>query len=205
MPKTAVQLQFDHLVKQLLWPLFKERGYQKTGANFRYYDPEGWGKILNIQKGQFSNHKSIRFTLNTGLYLPETERLWLRSGKIAGEKFLEPDCLIRKRIGDLKDSQQDSWYELEEQREPAILLHRVQQDVRDYVLPYFDRIQGLDDILQQLQQERYPNSILAIKTLFAYGYRQPAREWVEHELATTIYRRQREEMQALQVELEALG
>ena len=191
-------------MKQLLWPLFKERGYKKTGANFRYYDPSGWGKILNIQKSQFSDRNSISFTLNTGLYLPETERLWLWSGQISGEKFLEPDCLIRKRIGVLNGSQQDSWYELDEQSEPAILLHRVQQDVLDYVLPYFNRIQRLDDILQQLQQERYPNSILAIKTLFVYGYRQPAQEWVEHELATTIYRRQREEMQALRVELESL-
>ncbi|HEX8349671.1 MAG TPA: hypothetical protein VF598_06905, partial [Hymenobacter sp.] len=112
--------------------------------------------------------------------------------------------LIRKRIGRLNGSQQDSWYELDEHSEPAILLHRVQHDVIDYVLPYFDRIQQLDDILQQLQQERDPDSILAIKTLFVYGYRQQAREWVEHELATTIYRRQREEMQALQVELESL-
>jgi len=101
MTKTAVQTRFDDLIRDVLWPPFKQRGYQKTSNNFRWYDPTGWGKIVNVQKSQYSDRHIITFTLNTGLYLPETERLW--TGHTTNQRFLEPDCLIRKRVSALKE------------------------------------------------------------------------------------------------------
>jgi hypothetical protein len=93
MPKTSTQTQFDHFVSQQLWPAFKARGYRKTSNNFRYYEASGWGKILHLQKSQHGDRDNIHFTLNIGLYLPEAERLLL--GKVAGEKFVEPVCIMR--------------------------------------------------------------------------------------------------------------
>lgn len=203
MPKTVTQTQFDHFVSQQLWPLFKARGYRKTGNNFRSYAPSGWGKIVNLQKSQYGDRDNIRFTLNTGLYLAEADRLfWGERRPIAGERFLEPDCLVRQRLDALGGSQQ--WYELNDLAKPVLLLTHVQEQVVRYVLPYLDRIVDRDTILQQILQERFPNSPLAIKTLFVCGYQQQAREWIEQELASTLYRRQRESMQVLQAELEAL-
>lgn len=204
MPKTSIQTQFDHFVSQQLWPAFKARGYRKTGNNFRYYEASGWGKILQLQKSQYGDRDHISFTINTGLYLPEAERLW--SGKAAGEKFVEPVCLFRQRLDALGGSQQ--WYDLNEHADSGLLTH-VQEQVVRYVLPYLDRITDRDTILQQILLERVPgsplaNSPLAIKTLFVCGYQQQAREWIEHEIATTPYRWQRESMQALQLELESL-
>jgi hypothetical protein len=119
MLKTAVQLRFDQLVTKVLWPAFKARGYRKTGNNFRYYDLLGWGKIVNIQKSAFGDRHNTRFTVNTGLYVAEADRIW--TGRVAAEKFSEPDCLIRARIGQLNGSGQDHWYGLTEQTAPEAL------------------------------------------------------------------------------------
>ncbi len=204
MSKTLLQTQFDHFVSHRLGPVFKARGYRKTGHNFRYYDASGWGKIVNLQKSQSSDRHHIRFTLNIGLYLLEAERLWRHSGHTSREKFFEPDCLIRKRLGDLQGSGLDPWYELTEQTDPARLFQQVEQDVATQVLPYLDRFEQLETILQHLVQERRPNSALAIKTLYVYGYQQQARAWVAEEIATTIYRGHRQQMLLAQATLDSL-
>jgi hypothetical protein len=153
MPKTVIQTQFDHFVSQQLWPLFKARGYRRTGNNFRFYDSSGWGKIINPQKSQYGDRDHISFTLNTGLYLPEAERLLLGSHQVTNEKFGEPRCIIRKRLDALGGTQQ--WYDLHQDADSALLLHVHDQVVR-YVLPYLDRITNRDTILQHLLQQRGP-------------------------------------------------
>ncbi|WP_167855682.1 DUF4304 domain-containing protein [Hymenobacter fodinae] len=200
MSKTEIQTQFDTLVSKVIWPEFKKRGYSKTKNNFRYYDSAGWGKILSIQKSAYGDRSNIRFTLNTGIYLPEAERLWTRGRSISNERFLEPACLIRKRIGQLKGSD-DLWYELTDQSEFDNLSRLVEQDITTRVLPYLDRIDGVEAIMQQLIQVKEPNSELAIETLFNYGYQNEARKWIEDELTKTIYRTQRQKMLELQARL----
>jgi len=195
MLKTDVQLRFDQLVTKLLWPAFKARGYKKTGNNFRYYDPLGWGKIVNIQKSAFGDRHAISFTVNTGLYVAESDRQW--TGRIAAERFLEPDCLLRARVGRLSGSGHDVWYELTEQTVPEVLYRQVEQDVITYVLPYLDRMVSLDAIIQHLLGKRQPNSAQAISTVFACGYQEQARQWLADELATTTSRTHRQQMESI--------
>ena len=202
MINTAVQTQFDDLIRHVLWPPFKERCYQKTGNNFRWYDPTGWGKIVNVQKSQYSDRDNISFTLNTGLYLPEAERLW--TGRTTNERFLEPDCLIRKRISKLKKLGPDVWYELSNATEPQRLAHELTQDLTAYLLAYMDQISSREAILQELLHERRPNSPLAIETAYVCGHPAEAHEWLAHEITTTIYRSHREPMENLQRRLRSL-
>jgi hypothetical protein len=202
MTKTAVQMQFDDLIRRVLWPPFKARGYQKTGNNFRWYDPAGWGKIVNVQKSQYSGRDNISFTLNTGLYLPEAERLW--TSRTTNERFLEPDCLIRKRISHLKKPGADVWYDVTNDTVPQRLAQEVTQDLTTHLLPYLDRVSSREAILQQLLHERRPNSPLAIETAYVCGYPVEAHEWIVHEITTTIYRSQREPLEQLQRRLRSL-
>ena len=195
MLKTDVQLRFDQLVTKVLWPAFKARGYKKTGNNFRYYDPLGWGKIVNIQKSAFGDRHDIHFTVNTGLYLAEADRQW--TGRIAADRFLEPDCLIRARIGRLIGSGQDVWYELTEQTVSEVLCQQVERDVTTYVLPYLDRMVSADAIIQHLLAKRQPASAQAISTVFACGYREQARQWLADELATATSRTHRQQMESI--------
>lgn len=195
MLKTDVQLRFDQLVTKVLWPAFKARGYKKTGNNFRYYDPLGWGKIVNIQKSAFRDRHDISFTVNTGLYVAEADRQW--TGRIAAERFLEPDCLLRARVGRLSGSGLDVWYELTEQTVPEVLYRQVEQDVITHVLPYLDRMVSLDAIMQHLLGKRQPNSAQAIATVFACGYQEQARQWLAEELTTTTSRTHRQQMESI--------
>jgi hypothetical protein len=199
MLKTEVQIRFDHLITKVLWPTFKARGYRKTSNNFRHYDPLGWGKIVNIQKSAFGDRDNICFTVNTGLYLAEADRIW--TGRIAADKFLEPDCLVRARIGTLNDSGQDLWYELTEKTVPEVLYQQVERDVITYVLPYLDRMASLDAIIQHLLQKRQPASAQAISTVFACGYQVKARQWLADELATTTSRAHRQQMESIRAAL----
>jgi hypothetical protein len=199
MIKTTVQVRFDYLVSQVLWPVFKVRGYRKTGNNFRHYDPLGWGKIVNVQKSAYGDRDNTSFTLNTGLYIVEADRIW--TGRPANERFLEPDCLIRARIGRLNGSGHDLWYELTEQTVPQALYEQVAQDVKAYVLPYLDRVDSLHTIIQQLLQQRRPNSAQAISTVFACGYQTEARQWLAQELATTTSRVHREQLESIKASL----
>src|SRR3982751_5214409 len=99
MPKTDVERDFDGLVSLIIWPIFKKKGYKKKGNNFRFFDTSGWGKIVNFQKSSFYNKNHINFTINIGLYLPEAEKF--HCNQLSNEKFSEPSCIVRKRIGRL--------------------------------------------------------------------------------------------------------
>lgn len=194
MSKSSTQARFDTLVSKALWPEFKVRGYQKTGNNFRLYNSNGWGKIVNIQKSSFSDKNAIRFTVNTGLYLVKADRMFESARE---ERFLEPDCLIRKRIGKLNGLQKDLWYNLTESTPLKEAELAVKNDCLLFILPYLDGIQSEADICNQLFRERSPKSVEAIRALFDCGYIHEARQWLEEELSTTIYRTWKQQLTAL--------
>ncbi|MBF9222791.1 DUF4304 domain-containing protein [Hymenobacter ruricola] len=194
MLKTEVQTQFGQLVSEVIWPEFKARNYRKTGNNFRIYHSDGWGKILNIQKSAYRDRNEISFTINTGLYLVKADTMFEEP---RAAKFLEPDCLVRNRIGRLNGSNHDLWYDLNELTPALLIQQQVLDDVKGFVLPYLDKIDSVDDIVQQILRERLPKSRQAIQAVFNYGYTQEALNWVEEEIATTIYRTWRQELEDL--------
>ena len=194
MLKTKVQIQFGQLVSEVIWPEFKPRNYRKTGNNFWIYHSDGWGKVVNIQKSAYGDRNEISFTINTGLYLAKADTIF---DEPRAAKFLEPDCLVRNRIGRLNGSNHDLWYDLNELTPAHLIQQQVLDDVKGFVLPYLDKIDSVDDIVQQILRERLPKSRQAIQAVFDYGYTQEALNWVEDEVATTIYRTWRQELEAL--------
>ena len=194
MLKTEVQSQFEQLVSKPVWSEFKACGYRKTGNNFRIYNPDGWGKIVNIQKSAYSDRNEIKFAINTGLYLAKADTIFAEP---RAERFLEPDCLIRTRVGYLNGGNHDSWYELTAQSQPQQIQQQVMHDVTQFILPYLDNIHSVDDIVQQMLRERRPKSRQAIQAVFDCGYRREASNWVDDEIAATIYRTWRQELEAL--------
>ena len=194
MLKTEVQSQFEQLVSKAVWPEFKARGYRKTGNNFRIYNPDGWGKIVNIQKSAYSDRNEIHFTINTGLYMAKADTIFAEP---RAERFLEPDCLVRTRVGYLNGDNRDSWYELTAQSQSQQIEQQVMHDVIHFILPYLDNIHSVDDIVQQMLRERRPKSRQAIQAVFDYGYTHEASNWVNDEIASTLYRTWRQELEAL--------
>lgn len=192
--KTDVQNQFEQLVSKVIWPEFKSHSFRKTGNNFRIYNEDGWGKIVNVQKSAYGDRNEIKFTINTGLYLAKADTLFAEP---RAEKFLEPDCLVRTRVGYLNGSNHDLWYELDTQSQPQLIQQQVMQDVTQFILPYLNNIHSVDDIVQQMLRERRPKSRQAIQAVYDCGYTEEASQWEEEEIASTIYRTWRQELETL--------
>ncbi|MBC3795387.1 DUF4304 domain-containing protein [Spirosoma utsteinense] len=110
------------------------------------------GQIINVQKNSFGNKDSISFTINTGIFVPE---YWLAfynySDKGLPDYPTEPECLIRKRIGYLRN-QHDAWYDIKEQTDEQQLISEMKKNLTDYILPYFDRLNSTEKMLQELDK-----------------------------------------------------
>lgn len=201
MRQSDLQIRFDQLVRQTLWPLFQAKGYKRQGNNFRQYVvTEGWGRILNVQKSANNGPDCIRFTLNAGLYLLAAERVnnW---GRVSAERFLEPDCLVRKRIGWLNGTRQDTWYELTPITPPGAVEQQVLADVQQFILPYLQRVHSAHELIAQVVREKDPNNADGIRAAFAGGLPKLALAWLDEEVDATIYQHKKAELLRLKAQL----
>jgi hypothetical protein len=65
----------------------------------------------------------------------------------------EPECLIRKRIGELRN-QHDTWYDIEEKTDENTLIVEMRTNLTKYILPYFDKTKSKEEILNLLDTEK---------------------------------------------------
>jgi hypothetical protein len=184
MSKTETEKQFDNLVSKVIYPHFKAIGYKKTGNNFRYYDNDNeFGKIVNFQKSRFSSKDHINFVVNAGLYLADFEFYLTRQGKKSAEKFVEPVCAVRNRIGKLMENE-DTWYDLNLDTNIVELQKRLEQHCLNYIIPYLNKVKTRDDIITQLITEKPIGgnyAIARIKTLYHNGHKEIALKILEKE------------------------
>ncbi|SFQ82718.1 DUF4304 domain-containing protein [Hymenobacter arizonensis] len=147
---TAAQAQFHHVVAQVLAPLLKTRGYRKSGSLFRFYDPSGWGKLVAVQKSAATDGHRVRFRLNLGVYLPETEWAFRGAAPTTPGQFTVPLCVVRTSVGRLDGSHRDVWYEASEQIPPEALCQQVAHDLTAHVLPFLDQFTSRQTVLAHL-------------------------------------------------------
>ncbi|GAO43346.1 DUF4304 domain-containing protein [Flavihumibacter petaseus] len=147
--KTTSELKFDKILKDGFYEILKPLGFKKKANNF-YLKLYSIGQIINVQKSAFGNKDSISFTINTGIFVPE---YWLAfynySDKGLPDYPTEPECLIRKRIGNLRN-QHDTWYYIKERTEEQQLIAEMRKNLTDFILPYFDRMNSTEKMLQEL-------------------------------------------------------
>ncbi|NDV95271.1 DUF4304 domain-containing protein [Dysgonomonas sp. 521] len=178
MAKTEIEKKFDYLVSKIIWPHFKTLGYKKSGNNFRFYNEEGLGKIVNFQKSVYYDKQHIHFTINLGIYSMEIDKYW--SSRQLGPKFLEYNCPIRIRIGRLLEDR-DIWFDLTNNIEEAKLYSKIENIFIKNILPYLAKFQSQEDIFKALLNkiDLYPYEI---KALFYNGYKKRALEELEKEI-----------------------
>lgn len=168
-----LNLVFDQLVKATLWPEFKALGYKKSGNNFRHYNPDGWGRIVQFQKSQSNSAHILSFTVNIGLYLEDFE--YYLSGQKSGPKFQEMVCAVRKRYGNLRSSPPDSWIELTATSDVVKVSQQLLNDFNHYVHPYLAIIESRGEIYEILIAGHYSGYPSAqIQAMFHTGYQQEA-------------------------------
>lgn len=147
--KTDTQIKFDTIIKEGFTPLLKPLSFKKKALN--YYRQLGEvGHIINIQKSIYSYRNHIKFRINTGIFEPE---FWSVShtGQVP-DYPTEPVCLIRKTINDLR-GRKDLWYEIHNYTDEQKLIKEVQEDIQNYILPFFDQLDSVEKILSALEKD----------------------------------------------------
>ena len=140
--KTDTQIKFDTIVKEGFTPLLKPLSFKKKALNY-YRQLSEVGHIINIQKSIYSHRNHIRFRINTGIFEP---KFWSVShtGQVP-DYPTEPVCLIRKTINDLR-GRKELWYEVDENTNEQELIKRVQEDIQQYILPFFKQYNSVEKI-----------------------------------------------------------
>ena len=148
--KTVTQLKFDQVIKEGFYEALKPLGFKKKANNF-YLQLDTLGQIINVQKSAWGHKDRISFTINIGIFVPE---YWLTCDNEDNQELpaypTETQCLIRKRIGDLREDQLDTWYEITESTDEQQVIAEMRNNLTGLILPYFSRLNSTEKLLQEL-------------------------------------------------------
>lgn len=129
--------QFKELLKQIQL-LLKPLGYKKDGSNFRLFQEDGLGKIVNFQKSRYNDKESCSFTINVGIYFEKDSEI--------DKKFKEYDCQIRQRSGCIKHGN-DTWWTITPQTDFEKLCMELETHVVNDVIPYLDNFISKEQVI----------------------------------------------------------
>lgn len=150
--KTKAEIKFDLIIKEGFQAVLKPLGFKKKGNNF-YLQLKELGQIINVQKSMFGSKDDIRFTINTGIFVPE---YWNGFYNYHNKELpiypTEPLCLIRKRIGEIRNTS-DTWYDVTEHTNEEKRIVEIRQNLQDHILPYFKTVETREACLDLLDQE----------------------------------------------------
>ena len=147
--KTDTQIKFDTVVKEGFTPLLKPLSFKKKALNY-YRQLSEVGHIINIQKSSYGDRDHIKFRINIGIFEP---KFWSVSHKGQVPDYpTEPICLIRKTTNDLR-GRKDLWYEVNDTTDEQKLIREVQEDIQNYILPFFDQLDSVEKILSALEKD----------------------------------------------------
>ena len=147
--KTDTQIKFDTIVKEGFTPLLKPLSFKKKALNY-YRRLAEVGHIINIQKSSYGDRDNIKFRVNLGVFEPR-----FQAGSHIGQLPdypTEPVCLIRKTINDLR-GRKDLWYEIHNYTDEQKLIKEIQEDIQQYILPFFDQLDSVEKILSALEKD----------------------------------------------------
>lgn len=164
--KTLAELKFDRIIKEGFHEILKPLGFKKKGNNFYLQLPE-LGQIINIQKSAYYSKEEIHFTINTGIFIPE---YWLAFYNFHDGTLpvfpTEPECLVRKRIGNLRN-QKDTWYDITEATDENLLISEMKENFEFFILPYFNSLKTINQFLELIETENLLSR--AYDKLIVYG------------------------------------
>ncbi len=147
--KTFTENKFEKMVKDLIAPLFKAKGFKKKRYNFyKGFDTFGWH--FNIQKSAYGSKDQISFTFNCSIFIPEIYREHCTVPRSIPEFPAMSECHISKRIGILINNH-DYWYDLDESVDFEQLKGTIYKHLTEYVFPFFEKLQSMENILNYMK------------------------------------------------------
>lgn len=182
--KTVTETKFDTIVKEGFHGVLKPLGFKKKGNNFYLQLPD-LGQIINLQKSSFGSKDHIKFTINTGVFIPE---YWLeefaRQSKMVPVFPTEVECLIRKRIGEMRYGL-DTWFDVTDTTDEIALIAEMKKNVTDYILPYFNDLNSKQKIVTYFEKDDLHIGRLSKLIILAkYGEQEKAKDLYESLLQT---------------------
>jgi hypothetical protein len=164
--KTPTQTKFDELVKLAFQDVLKPMGFKKKNNSFYRLLPE-LGHVVNLQKSMGSLGDHIRFTINTGVFLPE---FWQDQHNYFNKPIptfpSEMDCTLRMRIGELK-GQQDVWFDVTEKTNLDTMVTDMKANLEMYILRHFQKLESKAMLVDFVQQAPLVTS--SFERLIIYG------------------------------------
>lgn len=137
MTSRDIKSEFDLIIKEVIAPVLKANGFQKSGNNF-YRDLGEIGQAFNIQQSQWNSKDDKTFVFNLGLLDKEIQNeIYQRELPKFPKEY---SCEIRLRHGQLMNKG-DVWYALNKRTDLEKLKAQIDNDLEKYVLPFFDKYQ----------------------------------------------------------------
>ena len=165
--KSLVEVSFDSIVKLSFHNQLKPLGFRKKGNNF-YSQENGIGHIINLQKSSYYSKDHIHFTINTGIFLPEFWNAFYNYfNKPIPDFPTEPECILRRRIGQLK-GESDIWYNITLQTNEEDLIKEMHSNLADFILPHFGKILSKDMLVNFLDEHselEFPEKLIVFGEL----------------------------------------
>jgi len=164
-----LQLEFDEILKNLVFPFFKELGFKKNGNGFNKITSE-LTQVVNIQKSRWNHQDNVSFTFNIGFF---NSQLYIENWNKEIPKFVrEYDCQIGFRLGQIVKGY-DFWYELNEKTEKVNLEIDIYNHLNDYLKPILEKNIDLNSlkelIINDANVESTTAEIYRIKIFFKTG------------------------------------
>jgi Domain of unknown function (DUF4304) len=136
---------FNEMVKEYLAPFLKSKGFKKQNLNF-YKKENGLTFLINFQKNSYNSVDYVAFFINCGIYCAEFEAL-------IGEEILvnpkEYECFFSMRFKHLTGSDKDEFELLESSDAGKKRLAEEVISELEKVLIFYQKIQNLDDFVNQ--------------------------------------------------------
>ena len=151
-----LQKSLDQLIKDVVTPVLKTEGFKKSGRNY-YKKVDHYGLCFNIQSSLYNHSEEVRFTFNTGIFVPAVYELYYDEKAPAFPK--EYDCINRKRIGELLGIT-DLWYSITNSTDEENLKRQLSLDLEKVIIKYFKEFNSdydLIDIFNNRNFHRSPN------------------------------------------------
>jgi len=142
--KLVLQNELDGIIKDIITPILKVRGFRKSSRNY-YKEIADFGLCFNIQSSLYNHEQEVKFTFNTGIFIPRVYELYFGRPKPKFPK--EYDCFCRKRISQLMNSS-DHWYSIKEDTNIDELEDNIYKHIKKFVLPHFELFQSNEDVMK---------------------------------------------------------
>ncbi len=150
----VIDAKFKELLSRLQKELLKEKGFKKSGQNFRQFLSDGTCKIINFQKSMFNGDGECRFTINIGLYFQkDIENPHLR--------FKEYECQVRCRAPVISDRYPgvDHWWMISVNTNVELLYAELHTLLKEDILPWLDQFSCRRDVIGAGQSGKLENMI----------------------------------------------